>query len=184
MDFFTFDDDYVRRLREGDPGTVKHYFEYFTPLLMATLRGRVSPNDVDDVVQDVHTRVLSNLKNGKPPEDGRKLGAYVYGICHNVRREYARRDRHTEQINGDFPSPDNEEQRQMERERKERVISALHRLARDHPSDAELLTDLFLHETDRDAVCRKLNVTRANLRVLLCRALKKFRHEYDHPDDS
>jgi RNA polymerase sigma factor (sigma-70 family) len=184
MDFFTFDDEYVRRLREGDPATVKHYFGYFTPLLKATLRGRVPPNDVDDAVQTVHLRVLTNLKNGKGPEDGRKLGAYVYGICKNVRMEYLRGDRHTDSINGDFPSTDDEEQRQIERERKEGVIRALDRLAKHHPSDAGLLTDLFLQEMDRNAVCRKLNITRPNLRVLLCRALKKFRDEYDHPDDS
>ena len=35
MDFFTFDDEYVRRLREGDPCTEEHYEHYFGLLLIA-----------------------------------------------------------------------------------------------------------------------------------------------------
>jgi RNA polymerase sigma factor (sigma-70 family) len=184
MDFFTFDDEYVRRLREGDPATVKHYVEYFTPLLKARLRGRVSPNDVDDAIQDVHQRVLTNLKNGKPIQN---LGPYVFGICNNVMKEYLRRDRHMEPLpDDDPPAPPAVDQRQrlIEKQRNERVIAVLAALAVDHPHDAEILTDIFLREMDRNAICRKHNITRANLRVLLCRALKKFRGKYGDPDDS
>ena len=183
MDFFTFDDEYVRRLREGDPDTVKHYFGYFTPLLTAKLRGRVPPNDVEDVVQDVHKHVFTNLENGTPIQ---KLGPYVFGICSNVRMEYLRRDRHTEPIGDDppFPSFDDVPQRLIDEQRKKKVIEALQRLRKHHPRDAEILDLLFLQESDRNVICRKLDITRDNLRVLLCRALKKFRDEYDDPDDS
>jgi RNA polymerase sigma factor (sigma-70 family) len=181
MDFFTFDDDYVRRLREGDPDTVKHYYGYFTPLLKATLRGRVSPSDIDDAAQDVHKHVLTNLKNGKAIE---KLGPYVFGICNNVRKEYQRRDGRTEPIVRDFPSRDNPEDDLLNKESAEHALRALHRLAKHHPRDAEILDLVFLQEMERNVICRKLDITRANLRVLLCRALKKFHEEYDDPDDS
>lgn len=182
MAFFTFDDEYVRRLREGDPVTVEHYFAYFTPLLTRTLRGRVSPNDVADAVQDVHVRVLTNLKNGKSIE---KLGPYVFGICTNVRKEYLRRDWHAELIDADLvPFFEEYEERLQDKERHKRVNDAMQRLASHHPRDAEVLDLVFLQEMERNVICRKLDITRDNLRVLLCRALKRFRDEYDDPDDS
>lgn len=183
MDFYAFDDDYVRRLREGDPATVKHYVGYFTPLLKAKLRGRVSPNDVDDVVQDVHKHVFTNLENGTPIQ---RLGPYVFGICNNVRMEYLRRDRHTQPIGDDpsFSSNEDVRQRLIDEQRNKRVIDTMQRLRKRHPRDAEILDLLFLQEMDRNVICRKLDITRDNLRVLLCRALKKFRDEYEDPDDS
>ena len=52
MDFFTFDDEYVRRLREGDRWTVDHFYAYFQQLLLIKLRRRLpSLEKIDDVRQ-------------------------------------------------------------------------------------------------------------------------------------
>lgn len=51
--------------------------------------------------------------------------------------------------------------------------------------DRELLRQVFLHERDKDEVCRDLQVDREYLRVLLHRAKGRFRaileEQHSHP---
>ena len=78
MDRFSFDDDYVRRLREGDRETAAHFYSYFRDLLLMKLRRRLSSaHAVDEVRQEVFMRTLERLDQVR---DGRKLGAGQYFI--------------------------------------------------------------------------------------------------------
>ena len=64
MDFFTFDDEYVRRLRDGDRWTVEHFYSYFQQLLLIKLRGRLpSKEAIDDVRQEVFARFFRALES-------------------------------------------------------------------------------------------------------------------------
>jgi hypothetical protein len=55
------------------------------------------------------------------------------------------------------------------------VRDMLAEFERESPKDAKLLRKLFFDEIEKDELCRTNHVTRANLRVLLHRAIKKFR---------
>src|SRR5947207_4200292 len=98
MDFFTFDDEYVRRLREGDRWTVEHFYSYFQELLLIKLRGRLpSRGAIDDVRQEVFARVFRALRSSDGgPRDGAKLGPYVNTVCNNVLLEQYRQGKRTE----------------------------------------------------------------------------------------
>jgi RNA polymerase sigma factor (sigma-70 family) len=181
MDLFAFDDDYVRRLREGDRWTVEHYLEYFRLFLTAKLRKRGVPSgDVGDLIQETHARVFNELRGDQGIRDGHRFGAYVSSVCNHVLQEYWRlRVRETEELKDVFPSPDNPFEDSSNKETVARVERTLRRLAKENQRDADLLRDFFLRELDKDAICLKYDVDRNYLRVLVHRALKKFRELYD-----
>lgn len=177
MDFFAFDDEYVRRLRGGDRWTEEHYFRYFKLFLTLKLRGRgVAPADVDDVIQEVHSRVFKELRGQGGPRDGHKFGAYVNSICNHVVQESARKQRDTKELEDVFPAEDDALKDLITKETRQRVHRTLASLGQ---RDSGILRAVFIHEGDKDRICSKFNVTREYLRVLVHRALEKFRDEYD-----
>lgn len=175
MRLFSFDDDYVRRLREGDRETEAHFHSYFRDLLFAKLRRRLSsPQAIDDIRQEVFTRTIERLGQ---LEDGRKLGAFVNTICNNVLLEYYRQDNRVVSIE---EQPDIPEVADLDsamdvvqsRARIRRVLESL------DPREAEILRAVFLEEADKQVVCDRFGVDRQYLRVLLHRAKAKFRAAY------
>jgi len=172
MDRFTFDDLYVRRLMEHDRDTGDHFVEYFSPRLLAKLRGRLPPQDIEDVRQDV---LLLTLKKLGDLRESCKLPAFVLGICDNLLKEQYRKGSRTEPLDdwhllivGNWD---------IERDflRKEadaairQILSGMRK-----PREVEILRAIFLEDEDREEVCRRYNVSAKNLRVLLHRAKKKF----------
>ena len=112
MELFAFDDDYVRRLRQGDRDTAAHFEAYFRDLLLIKLRRRLATADaIEDVRQEVFLRVLNKLADLR---DGRKLGAFVNSICNHVLMEHYRDDARASRT--DAPAPAPEESEDIERE--------------------------------------------------------------------
>jgi RNA polymerase sigma-70 factor (ECF subfamily) len=184
MEFFAFDDQYVRRLREGDLLTEEHYIQYFQPLLTAKLhRLRVPSMDVEDVINDTHRRVFETLRKPEGIRDGHKFGAFVSTTCTHVAHEFARKRHGLEPLDDVYPTNDDAVRDLIRKERIERVRRALESLAKEDPKDAEILRDFFMKDLDKDEVCEKYGINRNYLRVLMHRALKKFRKKYDDPDD-
>jgi RNA polymerase sigma-70 factor (ECF subfamily) len=177
MELFAFDDDYVRRLREGDRWTEEHFLSYFQQLLLIKLRRRLSSlQAVEDVRQEVFVRVFRTLRLPDGGlRDGRKLGAFVNMVCNNVLLEHYRLGSRTEPLLEDHLDVSTSEDIENalvgaeERDRVRRVISELPK------RDANILKALFLDERSSDEVCREFGVERGYLRVLLHRAKEKFR---------
>jgi RNA polymerase sigma-70 factor (ECF subfamily) len=186
MDFFQFDDEYVRRLREGDRETVEHYVDYFKlPLLRMLRRRGISLDDCEDVLQITHLRVIQELWNGKGIRDSHAFGAWVHTICTHVAQELERKRRETVELDPEQASKDEGALRELLlKEKKARVRQALQSLAKKEKRDADILRDLFFRDLDKDEICRNHGVDRDYLRVLIHRALKKFSNEYDDLNDS
>jgi RNA polymerase sigma factor (sigma-70 family) len=181
MDRFTFDDDYVRRLREHDARTEEHFNGYFEPRLFNRLRKHVrSIDDANDLRQDTFTRVLTMVYQDKVREAGALFGL-VMSVCDRVLFEHYRDRGRTDQL-GDDDDLTYEVDYLIDlitRETQLRVRRVLKELSR---KDQKILRAIFIHEMSREEVCRKFRITSANLRVLLHRALKRFREKYP-PDD-
>lgn len=175
MDRFSFDDDYVRRLREGDRETAAHFYSYFRDLLLMKLRRRLrSAHAVDEVRQEVFMRTLERLDQVR---DGRKLGAFVNSVCNLVLLEYYRADKRAVSIDDQPPvadpgDPDAEFDSARNNARVRRVLATL------PTRDAEILRAVFLDELDKDELCARYGIDREYLRVLLHRAKTKFREAY------
>ena len=175
MDRFSFDDDYVRRLRDGDRETAAHFHSYFRDLLLAKLRRRLrSMTAIDDVRQEVFFRTLERLHT---LEDGRKLGAFVNSICNNVLFEHYRADKRAVPLDDAVPvavttDPDAAHDSARSDARVRRVLATL------TGRDTDILRAVFIEEADKDEVCARYGVDREYLRVLLHRAKNKFREAY------
>lgn len=175
MELFVFDDDYVRRLREGDGETAAHFHAYFRDLLLLKLRRRLRSIDaIDEVRQEVFTRCLQHLDSLK---DARKLGAFVNSICNRVLMEYYRAEGRTEALDEQAEIADASDADAAFDSA--RSSARVRRVLQDLPDrDAQLLRAVFLEDGDKEEVCRRFGVDRAYLRVLLHRAKDKFRAQY------
>lgn len=185
LTFETFDEEYVRRLREGDPGAGDHFAAYFGNLLYSKLRMRLrSSHLAEDVKQETLMRVLLILRSGSGVRRPERFGAFVNGVCENVIRELCRLDKHDEpldeqkmdepldtsvDLDADLVNAD------LKREIR-RTFLAL------PDKDRRILQAIFLDEIDRVEVCRIFNVDAAYLRVLVHRAKEHFRNLYGAQD--
>jgi len=180
VDLYSFDDDYVRRLREGDRWTEEHFIAYFRQHLLIKLRGRVrSAQAIDDVRQEVFFRFFRSLHSADTLRDGRKLGAFVNSICNNVLFETYRAAARTEALSDDYADVADPratvDETVLTGETKERVRRVLDQM---QEKDARILRAIFLEEQEKDEVCRMFQVDRNYLRVVLHRAKEKFRNQY------
>jgi len=182
MEMFPFDDDYVRRLREGDARTEGHFYNWFHPRLLLHLRRKVrTMADVEDVRQETFKRVLLAIRAGKL-RDGRTLHGFVFSVCDRIVLEYYRKAARTEPLDPIRQDPiadDNPEFDLLTSERQRTVKETLDLLDK---KDADLLRAVFLDEVPREEVCRRFGVSGEYLRVLLHRAREKFRNKFP-PDD-
>src|SRR6266852_210167 len=81
VEFFNFDEEYVKRLRAGDAATEQHFVAYFEQLLRIKLRSRMLTSDqVDDLRQETFIRVIANLRKDGGIRQPERFGAYVNAI--------------------------------------------------------------------------------------------------------
>jgi RNA polymerase sigma-70 factor, ECF subfamily len=179
LQFHSFDESYVTRLRAGDFRTQEHFGAYFTTLIQLKLRSRLQSREaIEDVRQETFVRFYAALRDGKilHPE---RLGSFVNSVCNNVLLEHYRASARQ----GARDDDDDERKEPPDyavdllgvlasKETEKKVREILQRLPE---RDQRLLREVFLEERDKDEVCREFGVDRDYLRVLLHRAKKSFK---------
>ncbi len=177
-DWYAFDDDYVRRLREDDPWTTRHFFHYFDRILTIKMRARLRPDLVEDGKQIVYVRVLEAVKAGKI-RNGNAFGAFVSKAGDYVIQELLRTNSRIDPLEDkhlDIPSPHSADELLVDHERQGRVYKALAELT---DRDRKLLVRSLLQEDTTAELCERFQVTPEYLRVLLFRARQRFRSLYE-----
>lgn len=178
VELFPFDEDYLRRLQQGDGATQDHFVRYFTGILNIKLRSRTLAADASkDVRQETLLRVLVavRINEVRQPE---RLGAFVNSTCNNVLKEYYRSQKKNQYVDlddVDVTDADADLEGNMIAQEKVKSVRAV--LARLSPKDAAVLRAL-LQERDKDEICSELGVDRDYLRVLTHRAIRNFKDEY------
>ncbi len=181
LQFHSFDEAYVERLRAGDFRTQDHFRAYFTALIHVKLRSRLQAREaIEDVRQETFTRFYVALREGKivHPE---RLGSFVNSICNHVLMEHYRTAVRHGSVDDDdqkkeFPSPALDPLATFSaQEIQQKVREILEQLPE---RDRRLLREIFLEERDKDDVCRDFGVDREYLRVLLHRAKNSFKQLY------
>lgn len=180
LQFESFDDAYLSRLRAGDFRTQEHFCAYFGALIRIKLRSRTrSADSIEDIRQETFSRVLVAVRDGKIQQPER-LGAYVNSICNHVALEYFRSSTRSEPLG-------EEEQQSLpaaevdmvtylsSKETQKKVREILDKLSE---RDRRLLREVLLEERDKDEVCRDFGIDREYLRVLLHRAKQAFKAKY------
>jgi RNA polymerase sigma-70 factor, ECF subfamily len=179
LEFQSFDEAYVERLRAGDSRTQDHFGAYFSTLIQVKLRSRLQSREaMEDVRQETFARFYAALREGKilHPE---RLGSFVNSICNNVLLEHYRAAARHSSLDDD--------QKDLRasaidllgalavKETEKKVREILDQLSE---RDRRLLREVFLEERDKDEVCRDFGVDREYLRVLLHRAKQSFKSLY------
>lgn len=181
MQFHSFDEAYVERLRAGDFRTQEHFGAYFGALIQVKMRSRLQSREaIEDVRQETFARFYVALREGKIKQPDR-LGPFVNSICNNVLLEHYRSSaRQTSLDDGDepkeIPAPFSDLLGALAaKETEQKVREILDQLGE---RDRRLLREVFLEERDKDEVCRDFGVDREYLRVLLHRAKQSFKSLY------
>jgi RNA polymerase sigma-70 factor, ECF subfamily len=182
LQFHSFDEAYLGRLRAADAVTEQHFVSYFSALVQIKLRSKLPSREaIEDARQETFARFFIALRKGAilHPE---RLGSFVNSICNNVLREKYRSAGHDTSLDDDedlkkqLPAQGANvlaalESKQNEKKVREILDKLSHR-------DRQLLSEVFLEERDKDEVCRNLGVDREYLRVLLHRAKQAFKAAY------
>jgi RNA polymerase sigma-70 factor, ECF subfamily len=180
LQFHSFDEAYVERLRAGDFRTQEHFGKYFSALIQVKLRSRLQSREaVEDVRQETFARFFVALREGKilHPE---RLGSFVNSVCNNVLLEHYRANtRHSSLDDDESEEPASNAMNVLDilfiKETEHKVRKILEQLPE---RDQRLLREIFLEERDKDEVCRDFGVDRDYLRVLLHRAKQSFKSLY------
>jgi RNA polymerase sigma-70 factor (ECF subfamily) len=176
-----FDNDYLSRLRQCDPDTERHFVLHFSNAIRLSLRYRLrSWQLIDDIRQETFLRVLNFLRSDKSMDHPERLGAYVHSVSINVMMELLRAStRHPAMPDDAHQLVDrsmNPEGEVVTRERKDLVRGILEELP---DKDRKILRAVFLEDVDKEEVCRRFEVNRDYLRVLVHRAKIRFRAALD-----
>jgi RNA polymerase sigma-70 factor, ECF subfamily len=181
LQFHSFDEAYVERLRAGDFRTQEHFGAYFSALIQVKLRSRLQSREaIEDVRQETFARFYAALREEKIQHPER-LGSFVNSVCNNVLLEHYRATAHHSSLDdGDEPielpaTEVNPLGGLFAKETEQKVREILERLPE---RDRRLLREVFLEERDKDEVCRDFGVDREYLRVLLHRAKQAFKAMY------
>ena len=174
---FTRED--LLRLASGDQELECEFVHHFGDLLRIRLESRFRENSwIEDVRQETLLRVLKTIKTA--PEtitDPEKIGYYVNSVCRNVVLERFRGEgRYAGGSDNSLlerPDPSVDlEANVISAERQHMVRRLLDEMS---VRDREILTEVFLNEQDKGAICSRHAVDRGYLRVLLFRARQRFR---------
>ena len=173
MDRFAFDDLYVRRLKEHDPEVEAHFDKYFRGVLLAKLYTRLPAQDIEDAIQDVLWRALTRLDELR---ESCKLGAFVLGICKYVLLERYHPKERTEPLEDRHLRIRGKLDIEVEFLRKEAIETVRQILSEMRDSrEVKILRAVFLDDRDRAEVAREFNLSAENFRVVLHRAIQKFK---------
>jgi RNA polymerase sigma-70 factor, ECF subfamily len=180
LELFSFDEEYLRRLRTGDSLAEWHFATYFSEMLLIKLRARrLQPADIEDARQETITRALVAVRTEGTLRQPERLGPFVNSICNNVLLELDRKKKRTPTADEDIPevqdSTPDPEQELVSKETCELVRKILKSMP---DKDARVLRAVFLEEKDREEVCREFDVGREYIRVLLHRAKERFKIVY------
>jgi RNA polymerase sigma-70 factor (ECF subfamily) len=174
--YHLFDEAYIRSLQNRDPETENHLVAYFSRAIQVKLRARLRYQDlVEDVLQETFKRLFTHFRSGKTLNNPASLPAFIHVVCHNVMLEMLRFHKRHENFEENAPEPldpgPDPEDQLVSSERRERVRKLLEQLP---AKDQELLGRLLAGQ-DREAVSKALRVDRDYLRVLLHRALERYK---------
>ena len=181
MEFFNFDEGYVKRLREGDPSTEQHFVAYFEQLLRIKLRSRrLSSEQVDDLRQETFIRAIATIRKDGGIKQPERLGAFVNAICNHVLQEHWRSSVKSQPLeDAHMEIPDKVLDLEGMLVTKQSAVQVRRILAEMPKKDRDLLRAIFLEEQEKDTVCKELGVDREYLRVLVHRAKDKFKALYE-----
>ena len=169
--------DLVERIRGGDRTAMEELYRVFSKGIRFYLCRQLGPQDLDDKVHDIFMIITQSIQKGELREPERLMG-YVRTI---VRRQVAAhidgvvqaRRNQTDLESGagltdHHPSPERSLIDQQNIELAKRILNSLHK------RDREVLVRFYLNEQTPDRICREMNLTETQFRLIKSRAKARF----------
>jgi len=174
---YTFDADYLARLRARDPGTLSHFYNFFKLPVRNKIRHRCRWEDADDLVQDVFVAALKRIDAGEP-EDPAKLPVYILGICKRMLlRHWDNPGKNTVDVET-VVLPDDQETAEVRLDDELQVRKLLQVVHELPPRYRDAIERVYLQEQSRADITSENGLSRSTLRLRLCRALKRLKKEW------
>lgn len=167
----------VEQIKSGEDSGMEHLYKLFSRGIRYYLCRQLGPQELEDKVHDTFLIVVNAIKRGDLREPERLMGfvrtvvrrqvaAYIEGAVH-ARREQA--DLETGIAVAD--KTQNPEQEAMGKQRAELMRSALAALSQ---RDRDILVRFYLQEQSQEQICREMELTETQFRLLKSRAKAKF----------
>ncbi len=167
----------VSQIKAGEETGMEQLYKLFSRGIRYYLCRQLGPQELEDKVHDTFLIVVNAIRRGDLREPERLMGfvrtvvrrqvaAYIEQAVHN-RREQA--DLETGITVADRKQ--NPEQEAMVRQKAELMESALSALS---DRDREILVRFYLKEQPQEQICREMDLTETQFRLLKSRAKAKF----------
>ncbi len=167
----------VNQIKVGEETGMEQLYKLFSRGIRYYLCRQLGPQELEDKVHDTFLIVVNAIRRGDLREPERLMGfvrtvvrrqvaAYIEQAVHN-RREQA--DLETGVTVADRKQ--NPEQEAMIRQKAELMESALSALSE---RDREILVRFYLKEQPQEQICREMDLTETQFRLLKSRAKAKF----------
>ncbi len=167
----------VERIRAGDPAAMEELYNLFSKGIRFYLCRQLGPQDLDDRVHDVFLTITQAIQSGELREPERLMG-YVRTV---VRRQVAARidaNVHARRRQASLEdgivlrdhSPD-PERLAIRGESIEVALRILNSIAR---RDREVLVRFYLNEQPAEQICREMDLTETQFRLIKSRAKARF----------
>lgn len=167
----------VEQIRTGDPEGMEELYRQFYRGVRFYLYRQLGPQDLEDKVHDTFLIVVQAIRKGDLREPDRLMG-FVRTIvrrqvaAHIDRAVQTRRDRVALELGaGVLDSRSNPEVSAISKEREMIVESVLRGISR---RDREILTRFYLMEETQEQICRSMNLSETQFRLLKSRAKARF----------
>ena len=167
----------VRKIQRDDQAALEELYRIFSKGMRYYLCRQLGPQDLDDRVHDSFLIVVHAIRRGDLREPERLMG-FARTI---VRRQIAghidvavQTRRQQVDLDTSAPLPDSglsPEAAAMTNEEEALAVSVLKGISR---RDREILTRFYLEEQSQEEICRDMNLTETQFRLLKSRAKARF----------
>jgi RNA polymerase sigma-70 factor (ECF subfamily) len=167
----------VRRIRQGEDGGMEELYRVFGRGIRFYLCRQLGTQELDDKVHDTFLIVVQAIRRGDLREPERLMGfvrtvvrrqvaAHIDQVVHSRRDEL-----HLDVGVRVVDARRNPEQNMAWQQKVAFMEEVLRRLS---PRDREILTRFYLQEENQEQICKEMNLTETQFRLLKSRAKARF----------
>jgi RNA polymerase sigma-70 factor (ECF subfamily) len=167
----------VAQIKAGDDSGMEQLYKLFSRGIRYYLCRQLGPQELEDKVHDTFLIVVNAIKRGDLREPERLMG-FVRTVVRRQVAAYIENAVHTRREQADLESgvtvadkTQNPEQEAIGRQKAELMRSALEALSQ---RDRDILVRFYLKEQSQEQICREMDLSETQFRLLKSRAKAKF----------
>jgi RNA polymerase sigma-70 factor (ECF subfamily) len=167
----------VQRIQDDDPSGMEELYRVFSSGIRFYLCRQLGLQDVDDRVHDVFIIIIQSIKRGDLREPERLMG-YVRTVLRRQVASHIENIVHARNSHADLDTGymladrgPNPERSAIQKQNTELSMRVLHSL---HLREREVLIRFYLKEQTPEEICRELELTATQFRLIKSRAKTRF----------